>query len=428
MGPEGGQLSAADPGPASAPAKGSSEADLMAFWSRMAVGWHTLYVGLVVLVAVLTGTSDDVAGGERTAALLVLALMILSYLLLGRRRLGDADSTPAAIALVAISWGCLYALLALGSQSAYILLFGLFPHVWALLRTRHAVVATFVLVTGMAVVEFTQLGWSSDRFGDALPEYATQVGLSLLLGLFITGVFDQAEKRAALIDELERTRAELAETEHSRGALAERERLAHEIHDTLAQGFTSVLTLAQAVEVALERDPAAARERLALLESTARDNLAEARALVGALAPVGLQDASLPEAVQRAATRFGHETGVDVDVRVEGDPVVLPAGTEVVLLRTVQEALANVRRHAGASRVCLALRFRPGVPDGATVAVVDDGSGFRTDDGHGFGLHGMRTRVTQAGGTLDIVSAPGSGTTVRVTMPGRADPDLDHRG
>nr|WP_246400496.1 sensor histidine kinase [Jiangella mangrovi] len=238
------------------------------------------------------------------------------------------------------------------------------------------------------------------------------------MGLFITSVFIQAEKRAALIDELERARTELAQTEHSRGVLAERERLSHEIHDTLAQGFTSILTLAQAIEVALDRNPGAVRDRLALLEQTARDNLAEARALVSSLAPVGLQDATLPEAIERIAARFADETGLDVAVQVDGTAPVLPANVEVVLLRTAQEALTNVRKHAGARRVTVALRFRPGPAGAATVAVVDDGQGFEPDatTRDRYGLRGMRARVEQVGGLLEIQSTPGAGTTVRATV------------
>jgi DNA-directed RNA polymerase specialized sigma24 family protein len=132
-----------------------------------------------------------------------------------------------------------------------------------------------------------------DRAGPVIPFALMQIAVTLLVGLFIAGAFRGAERRAELIDELRRARSELARTEHARGVRAERERLSHEIHDTLAQGFTSILTLVQAIEATLGRDPTKVRERLALLERTARENLAEARALVGELSPVHLQSAKL---------------------------------------------------------------------------------------------------------------------------------------
>jgi signal transduction histidine kinase len=402
----------------------SSLADLDAFWQRTIIGWHTVYFGLLALLALMIGSSDELSSGERLLSLVVIGVLTLTYLLAGRRVLGD--EAPAAWPLKAVqllvTWAGFYVLIGAGVEQAYILMFALIPHLWAFLSTRLAVAATFVFFTGVAVAEVTSNGWSAESVVGVLPQFVLQAGLSLLLGLFTSGVVRQAESRAALIDELERTRAELAETEHARGVLAERERLAHEIHDTLAQGFTSVLTLAQAVEATLERDPAAARERLALLESTARDNLAEARALVNALAPAGLQDASLPEAVERVAARFARETGVDVQVDVEGEPRPLPPAAEVVLLRTAQEALANIGKHADARAVRVALRFRPGPATAATVAatvaIMDDGRGFDVNaaGGDGFGLRGMRSRVEQIGGTLEVKSAPGLGTTVRATI------------
>jgi signal transduction histidine kinase len=92
--------------------------------------------------------------------------------------------------------------------------------------------------------------------------------------------------------------------------LAERERLAQEIHDTLAQSFTSILTLSQTTEVVLPAEATDTRERLTLIERAARDGLTESRALIGALGPVDLLDASLAEAVERVVARFGTETGV----------------------------------------------------------------------------------------------------------------------
>jgi signal transduction histidine kinase len=404
-------------GSAGGPAR-SSLADLDAFWQRTTVAWHSIYLGLLGLLTLIIGSSADLSSRDRFVGLLTVATLVVVYLLIGRRLLGTEEHGWQAVLQLLISWGGLYLLIGMGMYDSYFLLFGLIPHIWIFLPTRWAVGATFVLLTGLAVVEVGHDGWNADKIRDVAPQAGLQIGLSLLMGLFISSVFVQAEKRATLIDELERTRSELAQLEHARGVLAERQRLSHEIHDTLAQGFTSILTLAQAIEVALDRNPGAVRDRLALLEQTARDNLAEARALVSSLAPVSLQDATLPEALERIAARFADETGLDVSVQIDGTAPALPANVEVVLLRTAQEALTNVRKHAGARRVAVALRFRPGPAGAATVAVVDDGQGFEPSATarDRYGLRGMRARVEQVGGLLEIVSAPGAGTTVRATV------------
>lgn len=143
--------------------------------------------------------------------------------------------------------------------------------------------------------------------------------------------------------ELDASRHEISRLSAAHGALAERERLAREIHDTLAQGFTSLLMLVQAVEAELDSDLPQARRHLALMDETARRNLAEARALVAGGAPADLAGASLPDALARLAAR--HEAPLDVT----GPVRTLPAGIEVVTLRSCQEALTNARRHTGSS-------------------------------------------------------------------------------
>lgn len=404
------------------PARGSV-AELENFWVRSRIGWTAVYLGLLALVALFTVVRDDLTVGAKLVALALLAVMTVSYLLFGRNLLGE-DCGTVSLVQVALTWGCFYGLVIVSSGTTddwggpeYILLFMLFPQIWAYLSTRRAVVASTVAIAGLAVIEIGRAGWDRRAVGEVLPSMLLQLGLALLLGLFITGVIGQAERRAVLIDELERTRAELAETEHARGVLAERERLAREIHDTLAQSFTSILTLSQATEVALPPGAATARERLMLIDRTAREGLAEARALVGATGPADLLDASLTQAVERVVARFGEETGLPVKMTVAGRPRSLPANYQVVLLRATQEALANVRKHAAATAVRVTLSFPPDGPGSATLEVADDGRGFDPLAATGYGLRGMLSRVEQVGGTLEISSIVGGGTSVRVLVP-----------
>lgn len=185
-----------------------------------------------------------------------------------------------------------------------------------------------------------------------------QFSISLLLGLWNTGLVHESLSRAELLAELERTRADLAAEEHARGVLAERGRMAGEIHDTLAQGFTSIVALAQAADAALDADPALARRRLNLMEDTARENLAEARAIVAALAPPSLAaEDRLGGALERLVRRFTEETGVISHLAVDPQLPDLAPRTEVVLLRAAQEGLSNVRQHARARTASVALRL-----------------------------------------------------------------------
>lgn len=388
-----------------------TSADGRSFWQRSLAGWHAAYYGLLAVLAVLWVFADTTTS-RRATALGLLALLAVLYHAIGRRFLG-ADNVFGGLAYLVPTWVILGALLWMDGGS-YVLLFVLFPQIWALLPARWAVGFLVVGVPVLAVVQVAASDWTAAAVRQALFAGVIQISLSLLLGLWISGTIKESEQRAELIKELTRARSELAAAEHDRGVLAERQRLAHEIHDTLAQGFTSILTLAQAIEIALPNDPDAARKRLSLLEQTARENLSEARALVADLGPVDLAASTLEEAVRRLVQRFGREVGVEASLEVTGAPRALPANAEVVLLRAVQESLANVRKHARARSVRVRLAYDH---DAVTLEVVDDGRGFQPDTQEGFGLRGMRSRVEQVGGELTVASVIGRGTKVQVRLP-----------
>ncbi|GAA4218762.1 hypothetical protein GCM10023075_01820 [Streptosporangium album] len=220
---------------------------------------------------------------------------------------------------------------------------------------------------------------------------------------------EQSEDRSALIEELEAQRAEVARLSAEHGALTERERLAGEIHDTLAQGFTSIIMLLQAADA--QPDPA---RHLALAVQTARENLAEARALMAALSPAPLDGSTLDEALVRLADRLGEEAGIAVTFTVHGESRPLPPSAEVVLIRAAQEALANVREHAAAGRVDVSAAYGPRT---VTLEVRDDGHGFDPSvAADGYGLRGMRSRVEQAGGSMRVRSSREGGTVLTVEV------------
>lgn len=260
---------------------------------------------------------------------------------------------------------------------------------------------------------------------------ATLVLLPPAVAALATGVFlfmaRQAARQRALIADLVRTRRELAATERREGTLAERERLAMEIHDTLAQGLSSQQMLLQAADRTWDAAPETARIHVRTAAEVAARNLAEARRFVHDLAPAELADGgTLDRALRALAGRESAESGLPVRFHLDGTPVPLPAAAQSALLRIAQGALANIREHAGASTAAITLSF---LGDQAVLDIADDGQGFDPAAGHrrtgggtrGYGLPAMRARLRQLGGTLTVESTPGEGTVVSAAIP------LEHR-
>jgi len=270
-----------------------------------------------------------------------------------------------------------------------------------------------------------------------LPAFAVIVVINAGIGTAMTSLAirtnDEASRRQRMLAELAEANAKLeaalAENAglHAQlltqareaGVLDERQRMAGEIHDVLAQGLTGIVTQLEAADAADDR-PIDRHRHLDQARRLARDSLAEARRSVQALGPQPLVAAALPEALAEVVDGWSTINGVAAELITTGTAQPLLPEIEATLLRTAQEALANVAKHADASRVALTLSY---MEDLVSLDVRDDGAGFdpaapRADRYEGgFGLAAMRERVLRIAGTLEVESEPGGGTAISACVP-----------
>lgn len=415
-----GRAAASDEGRAPGRAPSAlAELDRAEFWRRSLRAWDLAFGVLIAIIAV-SSFGVHVSATRRAVSLGCLALMVIAYVTLARPGVmrGQRWRIDTYLALLVVLTAVQIPSVDLGA----VLLFVSFSHIWFFCRGRIAgVLWCAALSVSVVAAWFVDGGFDTSSLGSFAAGISVSFVFAIGLGLWITQIAERSEERAELLDELRAAQDEVAASHHAAGVLAERERMAQEIHDTLAQGFTSVVMLAQATAAELDRDRVPqARERIGQIEQVARDNLAEARALVAAFGPAGLQDATLAEALARLAARFGDETGVVVRIAPGTAEAAggLTREQQVVLLRAAQEALANVRRHADADTALLALSADA---TDARLEVTDDGRGIPDGTPEGHGLRGMRERAAAAGGELVVEPAAGGGTHLELRLPRRRD-------
>ena len=374
--------------------------------------WWNIAVISMALVATAVTLTSGIPAWRQIGAEAGLAAFVLGWFVIGRRALrGQRTAIIILVALVVVTSS-----IATGFFPGMAILQCIgYPLIWVSLeRTRSAIIANVVLALGVGV------GYAIGS-GSLLAPLLTaglSLAFSVALGLWITSIAVQSESRRALLTELQDAQAQLAAAHRDAGVVSERERIAREIHDTIAQDLTGLVLLTQRARRELASgDAAAIDEQLALVEESARATLAETRSLVTASAPVGLETGGLGDALERLGERFSRETSVKVTVDAAASPS-LDRDSEVVLLRIAQEGLANVRKHSGARSATI--RVESGVDD-VSLVVTDDGSGFDVAAAStGFGLAGMRERLALVGGTLDVSSSP-AGTRLTARLPIKTD-------
>jgi signal transduction histidine kinase len=425
----------------------------VARWDRAWPALPYLFVALPALFSLMSRWRPEVAALAAFAAAWHWLMVASRFSRIGR--------APALIVYLAVLLAVVWLLIRIDGAftvtgvGTFIQVFALAPGWWA-----YAGVA--------ATVGVMLTARSGGRgLGELAFSFCVGVLIASTVGLLIRTVSRQNDQRKAMIAELEESGAKLAALAEENaglqaqllvqareaGVLAERQRLAREIHDTIAQGLTAILTQLEAADSAVSDTagdtgrgtagdavsdtaedggggtatytagnaaaiPAAVRARLDIARTMAKESLTEARRSVQALRPAPLHEAQLPAALREVAAAWSRSTDVPVAVSVTGESRPLHAEVEITLLRVAQEALANAGKHAGAARVGLTLSY---MEDVVALDVRDDGRGFDpANPGHtdgGFGLVAMRQRVTRLAGDFTVETAPGQGTGISATVP-----------
>ncbi len=244
---------------------------------------------------------------------------------------------------------------------------------------------------------------------------ALRLPLLVVAGYIVGTLAEQERRQTTALSAANTKLREQAATAEQLATARERNRLARDLHDTLAHSLAGLVVQLQAIDTLLKAEPEAARSELAKARQLAQTGLQEARHAIQDLRANPIDDLGLARALEREALDFGERAGVQVDVQVADPKQPLSEEVAAQILRIAQEAFNNVERHADAAQVSVSLAQANGC---LALRVTDDGRGFTDADVNDdrFGLTGMRERAEMIGGQLQVTSAIGQGTTIQFTM------------
>ena len=388
-------------------------------WSRI---WNGITYAMLVVPVTVCLVDAETFRSYKAAAVALSCLWGVWFWLFVMRE--SFRSKHPLILVFSFLLSILIALLLSWINIAFtVLLFAYFGITFRALPVKWAIPNVVLASTALAVryMDFSN-GWFTTGNLLFLLGFLTMAFLASMLGLFVSSIARQNRERQRMIKELESTRRELAKAEREAGVLQERQRLAGEIHDTLAQGFTSIILQLETAEIAIDDDPPEARIHMERALKAARDSLAEARGVLWALRPDILKRESLKTVLERTSRKWEESTGIRAEVNVTEDMGALPPEVEAVLVSAAQEALANVHKHAEASLVSISLSF---MGDEVILDVRDNGRGYTMTEPadrdarvpEGYGIPAMRERAEHLGGRVTIETSLGEGTTLVVEIP-----------
>ena len=391
-------------------------------FQRWMLIWHAVYIGGLLLALGAALWVARGAWGWREAALAgIVAALLAGYWALFVREV----KWPHPNWLLALYFAGVLALLALAAwlNGLFVYVIGmLFGQMFALLPPALALpgVAAVLGVILLAANDWrlpADVSWLSALF------VAAQLGLMYLLYLYIYHVFRTSQERAGLVNELRAANEQLARAEaegRELAALRERERMARDLHDGLGHSLAALSVHLEAVQRLYPVDPERASAQIDAMKRLTRDSMAELRRALDDLRAPADGGEPLAAALERLCAGLAERTGMVVERRIDTAALAAPPAVAEALRRVAGESLANVERHAGATRVQVELRAEPGV---VVLRVADDGRGLPADaearPGH-YGLRGMRERVEGLGGTLSLGGAGGATVVARLPVVARA--------
>ena len=388
-------------------------------WLRWHPFWYMIFYAMLVFALILS-LSEGSHSSESLALLLGLSGLFGVWYAFCIAPLSQYVRYHLLISTgyLIIGWGVWFELTLLDSSYMF-LLFGLYPQI-SFLRPMPWKIVDVLILTALSFWRLELLLRSVDS---SLLIILATTGVGILLTLFIEAIIRQSRERQQLIRKLEKAHHELAIAERQAGVTEERQRLAHEIHNTLVQGFTGVVMHLEAAEGVLSTDVNTLHLHLDQARRTARENLAEARRVLWALQPEAFNYTSLSEMLTNLTRYWSEENSISASSIIIGMSRSLRPEIKVTLLRAAQETLTNVSKYAHATQVTLTLSYRENI---IVLDVQDNGCGFDTAQldafpskqlSRGFGLKALYERVRQLSGTLSIESTLGEGTTITVTLP-----------
>ncbi len=321
-------------------------------WERYSWLWDLIFYTTFIGSAALTYFDDSATAPFWLTALLTAVLLLWHGvgMALIYRQMTSWEAYAGVRFLIIVGDVLLWIFLVNISPAFYLSLFGLFGQVFRHLPIRYATAAILILTAGTITEQVSDSNAPVDLTSPVVWVFVLTALAAILLGLWVSAIIGQSTRRRELIEELEATQAELAAAERREGTLEERQRLAREIHDTLAQGFTSIVLHLEAADQALPDDLESLQRHLDQARATARHSLDQARRVVQDLRPDLLEQQSLPDAIERTAARFQAESGLSVASQTTGTPVPLHPEIEVTMLRARRKRLTTCASTPGRRR------------------------------------------------------------------------------